>query len=148
MKILMVCLGNICRSPMAEGILRDKIKARGLDWKVGSCGTSAYHIGEAPDGRAQEMMRLREHDISDLRAEKLTTQMLADYDKIYCMDSSNYDEVMAIATDNQKKKISLMLSLLEDGEYDEVPDPYFNNKFHLVYDLLDKATEEIFNQKV
>lgn len=143
---MMVCLGNICRSPMAEGILRDKVKELGVDWHVDSCGTGSYHIGEAPDLRAQEMMLIRDHNINDLRAQQLSPEMLEEYDLIYCMDESNYEDVVAMATPAQRSKVSLILDMLQDEEHSEVPDPYFNNKFYLVYNLLDKATDEIIKK--
>ncbi len=143
MKVLMVCLGNICRSPMAEGILKDKVKEQGLNWQVDSCGTASYHIGEGADARAQEIMRIKDHDITTHRAQQLTREMLDEYDLIYCMDKSNYEDVLELASPAQAEKVSLILEMLPDSEHREVPDPYYNNKFYLVYNLLNEATDLI-----
>lgn len=142
----MVCLGNICRSPMAAGLLRDKIKKNNLDWEVASSGTGSYHIGEAPDRRAQEMMFIMEKNISDMRAQQFKQEDFDEYDLIFCMDKENYNNVIRKADTEQKKRVSLLLDILPDSEYEEVPDPYFNNQFRLAYKLLDEATDVILEK--
>lgn len=143
---MMVCLGNICRSPMAAGLLRDKIKKNNLDWEVASSGTGSYHIGEAPDRRAQEMMFIMEKNISDMRAQQFKQEDFDEYDLIFCMDKENYNNVIRKADTEQKKRVSLLLDILPDSEYEEVPDPYFNNQFRLAYKLLDEATDVILEK--
>lgn len=128
---------------MAEGLLREKIRDQNLDWEVESSGTGSYHIGESPDNRAQEMMRIKGLDISDLRAQQFNASMLDEYDLIFCMDKENYENVIQHADEDQAEKVQLILSLLSEDEYTEVPDPYFNNRFRLVYKLLDEATDVV-----
>ena len=86
----MVCLGNICRSPLAEGILRHKINLEGLDWEVQSAGTGSWHIGEAPDPRSQKIAKINGIDISKQKAQKFSQKHFSEFDRIYTMDSSNY----------------------------------------------------------
>ena len=94
MKILMVCLGNICRSPLAEGILGHKIKEAGLNWEVQSAGTGSWHIGEAPDPRSQKIAKINGIDISKQKAQKFSVRHFAEFDRIYAMDSSNYRDII------------------------------------------------------
>ncbi|MFD1550680.1 low molecular weight phosphotyrosine protein phosphatase [Putridiphycobacter roseus] len=146
MKILMVCLGNICRSPMAEGILRDKIKRDNLKMWVDSAGTSGQHIGEAPDRRMQRTAIQKGVDISDLRSRKFKKKDFKKYDLIYVMDNSNFSNIADLASSPEEKaKIKLILNETHPGENAQVPDPYFGGEsgFGLVFDLLDKATDKI-----
>jgi len=154
MKILMVCLGNICRSPMAEGIVRDRIEELGLDVELDSAGTGDYHIGEGPDKRAQANMRQNGHDISDLKARQFKAKDFDAFDRIFVMDQSNYQNVLSLArTDADKEKVELFLNLASPGSDAEVPDPYFGGEsgFQHVYELLnesaDKLMEELSNEK-
>ncbi len=148
MKILIVCLGNICRSPMAEGILRDKAEARGIKIKIDSAGTSAHHIGEAPDKRARKTMKSKGHDISRLRARQFEPLDYDRYDKIFVMDSSNLSNVLHIPhSPNHRKKVQLMMDLCAPGEKCDVPDPYFggDDGFENVYQMLDEACEKLLD---
>ena len=154
MKILMVCLGNICRSPMAEGIVRDRIEELGLDVELDSAGTGDYHIGEGPDKRAQANMRQNGHDISDLKARQFKAKDFDAFDRIFVMDQSNYQNVLSLArTDEDREKVELFLNLASPGSDGEVPDPYFGGEsgFQHVYELLnesaDKLMEELSNEK-
>ncbi|MEL7220205.1 MAG: low molecular weight protein-tyrosine-phosphatase [Bacteroidota bacterium] len=144
MNVLMVCLGNICRSPLAEGILRAKIKEYSLDWRVDSAGTGAYHVGEAPDPRSIAVARKYGLDISQQSARQFRAKDFNQFDLILVMDQSNYQNVLAKASSPEhSEKVRLML---EYGEADrhEVPDPYWdNNGFELVYQLLDKSCEAL-----
>ncbi len=144
MKILMVCLGNICRSPLAEGILRKKIQEHGLDWEVYSVGTGHWHIGAPPDPRAQAVARVHGLDISDLRAEQLKPDHLDQYDLILAMDTSNYRDLQNMAqTKEQRDKIHLILDFLYPGENRSVPDPYWDDDgFEQVWQMLDAACEQ------
>ncbi|TNE54112.1 MAG: low molecular weight phosphotyrosine protein phosphatase [Bacteroidetes bacterium] len=144
MKILFVCLGNICRSPLADGILRKKVTESGLDAEVDSAGTAGYHIGEAPDPRMIQTAKNRGTDISFLRARQFSQGDFDAFDRIYVMDHSNYGNVVRLARNQaDEQKVSLVLELL--GTDSEVPDPYYGGQsgFDHVYDLLDEATDKI-----
>jgi len=145
MKILMVCLGNICRSPLAEGILRHKILAAGLNWEVQSAGTGSWHIGEAPDPRSQKIAKLNGIDISKQKAQKFAQKHFSEFDRIYTMDSSNYRDVInMVIQEEDKKKVELIMNLVEPGQNKAVPDPYYDDELYsTVYEMLDKACEEI-----
>ena len=144
MKILMVCLGNICRSPLAEGILKEKVAARRLPWSVDSAGTGAYHVGEAPDPRSRAVARRHGLDITDQRARQLHASDLEEFDLIFAMDRSNERNIRALATKpDQHDKVHLLLEFAGQGRAD-VPDPYWDDDgFQRVYDLLDQACERI-----
>mgnify|MGYP006282781821 CR=1 FL=1 len=150
----MVCLGNICRSPMAEGIVRDRIDELDLEIELDSAGTGDWHVGEAPDKRARANMKQNGHDISDLRARQFTSEDFNAFDRIFVMDRSNYDNVVSLAAnDDDKAKVDLFLNLASPGSDAEVPDPYFGGEsgFQHVYELLTEATdrlmEEMANEK-
>jgi protein-tyrosine phosphatase len=146
MKILMVCLGNICRSPLAEGILKSKVEKYGLDWEVDSAGTGDYHIGELPDKRSIAVARRHGIDLTDQRARQFTRKDFEDFDKIFVMDSSNYQNVVSLAqTDADREKVQLILNEVEAGSDRAVPDPYWSKEdgFEAVFQLLDEACEVI-----
>ncbi|MEI8193164.1 MAG: low molecular weight protein-tyrosine-phosphatase [Flavobacteriia bacterium] len=149
MKILMVCLGNICRSPMAEGLLRKKIQEQGLLVSVDSAGTSAHHIGQAPDARMIETAKRNGTVIEDLRARQFTAKDFLDFDRIFVMDEHNLKDVLQL-TDQEayKNKVRLLLSILPSHEISAVPDPYYGNAsgFQNVYDLLDMATDAVLKE--
>ncbi len=148
MKILMVCLGNICRSPLADGLLRQKVSENDLKVVVDSAGTSAHHAGDAPDYRMTETAKKRGTDISFLRARQFTSQDFQDFDLIYVMDQSNLKNVLALAqNETDKKKVKLILKEISTADA-EVPDPYFGGQsgFEQVYELLDEATEIIIDK--
>ena len=145
MKILMVCLGNICRSPLAEGILRSKISEKHI---VASAGTISFHEGEHPDKRSTKIAKEHGVDISHQRANYFTEKHLEDFDKIFCMDLKNLDDVLSKAkSEEQRNKVSLIMEevgVLSDEKI-EVPDPYYGdmNDFEKVYKMLDQACEAI-----
>ena len=144
--ILMVCLGNICRSPLAEGILRNKIEKRNLKIKVDSAGTSNYHIGEHPDKRSAKNAQSHSIDISKLVARQFTVQDFDYFDIIYVMDSANHSNVLSLArNESDSKKVELILNTLYPGTNMPVPDPYFGGEqgFEDVFILLDKACDII-----
>lgn len=146
MKILMVCLGNICRSPLAEGIMQDKITKAGLEWAVDSAGTAGYHVGEAPHKLSQKVALHNGIDISKQKCRQFRSADIRDFDRIYVMDLDNYQEVKRICRDNwNEQKVSLMLDVLYPGQQKEVPDPWYGTEegYHLVYEMLDKACDEI-----
>ena len=148
MRILMVCLGNICRSPLADGLLRNKVSEKKLPWFVDSAGTAAYHIGNPPDLRMIQTAKSNGIDISDLRARQFTSQDYEDFDRIYVMDQSNYKNVLALANSNaDRQKVSLFLDHLYPNEQLEVPDPYYGNQsdFDAVFTLVNEATEALIS---
>lgn len=145
----MVCLGNICRSPIADGLLRQKVEQAGLDVEVDSCGTADYHIGEPPEQRSQANALENGLDISELRGRQFNTSDFADYDRIFCMDKSNLQNVLNLSNNPMDHaKVSLILNHTHPGEDKEVPDPYFGGDqgFQNVYNLLDEACGLILNE--
>lgn len=143
-KILMVCLGNICRSPLAEGILKSKIDPDKIH--VESAGTGDWHIGQLPDKRSVKVAREHNLDITDQRGRQFNTSDFDKFDLIFVMDNSNYDDVMALARNEEdQKKVNLMLNEIFPGENLDVPDPYMGGEsgFKRVYDMLDQATDKI-----
>lgn len=146
MKILMVCLGNICRSPLAEGILKDKCIAKGLNWKIESAGTAGYHVGCAPHHQSQKIALLNGVDISNQQCRKFVKDDMDRYDLIYVMDQSNYENVKLIAEEKWNlKKVKLILSEVNSHQNNEVPDPWNGTDadFMHVYNLLDTACNHI-----
>ncbi len=142
--ILMVCLGNICRSPLAEGLMRSKLNF--TKFTVDSAGTSGGHKGEASDKRSIEIAMQHDLDISDQRSRKLTQEDLEEFDYIYVMDSKNLEDVQRMAVDDtQRSKIKKILDEAFPGENLDVPDPYYGGKqgFASVYKMLDQATDII-----
>lgn len=143
-KILMVCLGNICRSPLAEGILASKLSS--TNFQVDSAGTGDYHIGGSPDSRSVAVAKLNGIDISNQKARQFTAQDYTDYDYIFAMDNSNYKNILALApTEKDTEKVKLILNELFENENVDVPDPYFGleNGFEIVYKMLDEVCETI-----
>ncbi|GAB4257731.1 MAG: low molecular weight protein-tyrosine-phosphatase [Vicingaceae bacterium] len=148
-RVLLVCLGNICRSAMAEGILRTKAKAKNIPLAIDSGGTSNFHTGEAPDKRAQATMLKKGIDISDLRARQFKSEDFEKFDYILAMDKQNYYDLVSKAQNEaQKQKVALILSYLNSNDFEEVPDPYYGGDegFELVYSLLDEACENFLNK--
>ena len=144
MKILMVCLGNICRSPLAEGIMADKISKLKLMWTVDSAGTSGWHNGEKPDQRAIEVAKSHGINIVNQSSRMLSAQDLDEFDLILAMDSSNYQNILKLVTNKvQEEKIKLILNYVYPNENRAVPDPYYDNSFEKVFQLLDLATDKI-----
>ena len=143
-KVLMVCLGNICRSPMAEGLLRHKIRQLNLDIETDSAGTAGYHIGSKPDQRMIETAAKFGVDISDLRARQFKASDFAEFDYIFAMDKENQLNMQKLAkNESQIEKVRLFLEHVDYPNYTEVPDPYYGNKadFEFVYKMLDEATD-------
>ncbi len=136
----MVCLGNICRSPMAHGVLQSEIDKRKLNWEVDSAGTSAFHRGDAPDRRAIETAMIHSIDISDQRSRLLVSQDLKEYDVIVTMDTNNYNNTLKMAENaDEKSKVKLLLNYSHPGENRAVPDPYYSGGFDYVYALIQEA---------
>jgi len=149
-KILFVCLGNICRSPTAEGVFRHKVNQRGIrdgylgDIFIDSAGTGAYHIGKKPDRRARETARQNGVNLEELRARQVTVQDFTDYDYILAMDQENIRAMKRICPAENSHKIRLLMDYAENCPgISEVPDPYSGGieGFHRVYDIIDRAND-------
>ncbi len=139
----MVCLGNICRSPLAEGILKSKVDPSRI--LVDSAGTAGYHVGSAPDERSIAVARKNRIDISRQRCRRFVREDFDRFDHIFVMDKSNYEDVLALARhETHAKKVRL---LLEESQFDllEVPDPYYGGAsgFDYVYELIDDACRKL-----
>lgn len=146
MKILMVCLGNICRSPLAEGILVSKV---GNDVMVDSAGTGNYHEGHLPDERSVEVADKHGIDITSQRARQFVVQDFDAFDMIFAMDASNYSNILHLArNEDDKAKVKMILNEIYPDMNRSVPDPYFGGKdgFEDVYQMLDEATDKIIEK--
>ena len=143
-KILMVCLGNICRSPLAEGILKSKLPNN--KFIVDSAGTAHYHIGSPPDKRAIDVAKKYGLDISGLSGRQFGVADFDTFDYIYVMDEYNYNHVVALARhENDKDKVKLILNEIYPNQNYDVPDPYYGGSegFENVYKMLDEACSTI-----
>ena len=144
MKILMVCLGNICRSPLAEGIL--SLKGKRLKLEVDSAGTAAYHIGKQPDIRSIEIANKYTIDLNQQRARQFSRADFDKFDIIYAMDTNNYAHLISLASNKtERNKIRMILNEINPKAYQSVPDPYYGgeNGFQDIYNMLDKACDKI-----
>lgn len=144
----MVCLGNICRSPLAEGIMQHKATQNGLDWTVDSAGTGGWHSGQPPDSRSIRMAHSRGIDISQQQARQFSVRDFDRFDHIFVMDLQNRRDVLRLAqTDEHRTKVSLILDTCWPGEERIVPDPYYDdNGFAAVFDLLEEACDAFIKQ--
>jgi len=146
MKILMVCLGNICRSPLAEGILKSKLPD---NFFIDSAGTISMHEGETPDKRAVKVAANHGIDISKQKSRPIRLSDLENFDKIYCMDVKNFEDVISMTkNEEQRKKVRLFLEDAGNHQDGEVPDPYWGDMtdFENVFQLLDAACNKISRQ--
>jgi protein-tyrosine phosphatase len=147
-KILFVCLGNICRSPLGEGIILHFIQEQNLHHlvQVDSAGTANYHINEPPDSRTIANAKKNGVDISALRARQFSVSDFDFFDKIYVMDKSNYENVISLAKNiSYKNKVDYLLNVLEPFKNKHVPDPYYGTEkdFEAVFQLVYKACQKI-----
>ena len=148
-KVLMVCLGNICRSPIAEGILRQRVQEQGLPIETDSAGTSAFHVGEKPDSRMRAAALQNGVDISDLRARQFVQSDFDQFDIIYAMDRSNYNNIIRLArSEEDKVKVRMILNESNPGMDLEVPDPYYGGEqgFQDVIDMLNEAMDVVIQK--
>lgn len=146
-KILMVCLGNICRSPLAEGILVSKLPKN--DFLVDSAGTGHWHVGNPPDKRSILTAEKNGIDITNQRGKLFKASFFQEYDYIYVMDTNNYADVINMAkNEDEKKKVQLILDEIFPGENVDVPDPYsgIQSNFDQVFEMLEEACESIANK--
>ena len=145
----MVCLGNICRSPLAEGILQHKANEYKLNIEVDSAGTAAYHVGELPDERSIEVARKYKIDLTNQRARQFKAKDFQEFDLIYAMDAENYNNILKLSSSkSDDNKVKLILNELELGSNSSVPDPYYGGDegFENVYQMLDLACEKIVDK--
>jgi len=143
-KILMVCLGNICRSPLAEGILKSKVDSSNI--LVDSAGTGHWHVGHQPDTRSIEVAKKHELDITSQKGRQFTQKDFQEFDYIFVMDTSNRENVLALAQNEAEiNKVHLILDELFPFENVDIPDPYYGGDqgFEQVYQMLDQACDEI-----
>lgn len=144
MRVLFVCLGNICRSPTAEAVFRAKASAAGRgDIESDSCGTAAYHAGEPPDRRSQRAAQTRGYKMSDLRARGVTTSDFHDFDLLLAMDENNLDDLLEQAPPGTEGRVRLFLDYGTDLDTKAVPDPYYGDGdgFEQVLDLVENASD-------
>jgi protein-tyrosine phosphatase len=148
-RILMVCLGNICRSPLVEGILREKARTAGLDWEIDSAGTNGYHTGEAPHHLSQKVARHHGIDIGAQRARRFMGSDFQRFDKIYAMAEDVIDDMRRIAGRQfDETKVDLLMNEVHPGKDEDVPDPWYGPEpgYHEVYSMLDKAADRIISK--
>ncbi len=149
MNILMVCLGNICRSPLAEGVLQHKAAAAGLDWQVDSAGTNGYHVGEAPHKLSQKVAKMNGIDIGNQKARRFSASDFKNYDKIYAMADEVIDEMKWIAGDKyDASKVDLLMNELHPGKNEDIPDPWYGTEpgYHKTYEMIDQATDALIEK--
>ena len=144
-KVLFVCLGNICRSPTAEGVFRQAVERAGLgtEFEIDSAGTHAYHIGEPPDSRAQEAAARRGVDLSGLRGRRASTEDIREFDYVLAMDQENFENLQAICPPEYSGRVQLFMEFAAGRAEREVPDPYFGGGggFDRVLDMIEDASE-------
>ncbi len=150
--VVFVCMGNICRSPTAEGVFRAQVADRGLAdmFEIDSAGTHAYHDGEAPDPRAKKLAKQRGVELGDVRARRVTAEDIERFDYILAMDSDNHFNLLKIAPEGHQQKIHLMLDFTSLYSEKDVPDPYYGGPrgFDRVYDLIESASEGLLDKIV
>lgn len=145
----MVCLGNICRSPLAEGILQHKVQEAGLDWTVHSAGTNGYHIGEAPHHLSQKVALLNGIDISCQRARRFAATDFQQYDMIYALAGDVLHEMKRIAGKQyDASKAQLLMNVIHPNKQMDVPDPWYGPEpgYHEVFEMINEACDQIIQQ--
>jgi protein-tyrosine phosphatase len=149
MTILMVCLGNICRSPLAEGILLQKIKMAGLNWQVDSAGTNGFHVHEAPHYLSQTVAKKKGIDISNQVCRRFVPEDFDRFDKIYAMAGDVLDEMKQISGKKFiSQKADLLLNVVYPGENRDIPDPWYGPEagYYKVFEMIDEACEILIKQ--
>lgn len=148
-KVLFVCMGNICRSPTAEGVFRHLVQQEGhSDWiKTDSAGTHAYHIGQEPDRRSQQTARTRGIELGDLRGRQAVSNDFHEFDYILAMDNDNYHNLQNLCPEGLEERLSLFLDFSKDYSETQVPDPYYGGDqgFEHVFDLVESASRGLLD---
>ena len=148
-KVLFICMGNICRSPTAEGVFRHTVEQAGLEDQIAidSAGTHAYHVGNSPDSRAQDAALKRNIDLSSQRARRVSADDFTEFDYVIAMDESNKHDLLSICPDGYEERIHLFLNFADCNET-EVPDPYYGQGrgFEIVLNLVEQASEGLLKQ--
>jgi len=150
MKLLFVCLGNICRSPSAEAVMASTLKIKGIEGiEVDSAGTAAYHIGNPPDPRSQSAAKARGIEMSHLRARQVSTSDFLEFDYILAMDAQNLQDLLDVKPNGSKAKVELFLDQYGTTNVKEVPDPYYGGEagFEFVLDLLEDACQHFVERE-
>ena len=148
-KVLFVCMGNICRSPTAHGVFQSRVDAEGLGESilVDSAGTHSYHIGSPPDLRSQAVAKARGIDLGDLSARRFRAEDFIEFDYLVGMDRSNLADMLAIKPKTATAEVDLLLAYSNKFEQQEIPDPYFGNDgFDLVFDMIDDAARGLLRE--
>ncbi len=149
-RVLFVCMGNICRSPTAQGVFRDLIEREGLSHLIttDSAGTIDYHIGKAPDRRARETAQKRGLDLSDLRARQAVASDFEKFDYVVAMDHENYEHLQELCPEGQAEKLHLLMDFAPHLNLQEVPDPYYGGPagFERVFDMVEEASAGLLNK--
>lgn len=149
MNILMICLGNICRSPLAEGIMQSLCNKYNLDWHIESAGTGAWHIGKKPDVRSIEIAYRYNINISNQRARQISSCDFSRFDMVFAMDEQNLEDILYLAKKSTNlPTIELIMNHHNSKNVRNVPDPYYNGNFQLVFDLLYNACENFIIQNL
>ncbi len=146
-RILVVCMGNICRSPTGEAVLRAKAKELGVDVDIDSAGTIGYHTGNTPDSRAMAAGKQRGYSFKGMRARQVSVQDFEDFDLVLAADKANLADLLDICPAEHRHKVSLFLSHSKSS-YDEIPDPYYggDDGFELVLDLIEEASVAVLQK--
>ncbi|ALG51280.1 low molecular weight protein-tyrosine-phosphatase [Vibrio parahaemolyticus] len=146
-RILVVCMGNICRSPTGEAVLRAKAKELGVDVDIDSAGTIGYHTGNTPDSRAMAAGKQRGYSFKGMRARQVSVQDFEDFDLVLAADKANLADLLDICPAEHRHKVSLFLSH-SNSSYDEIPDPYYggDDGFELVLDLIEEASVAVLQK--
>ncbi|MGF1694918.1 low molecular weight phosphotyrosine protein phosphatase [Vibrio lamellibrachiae] len=146
-KILIICMGNICRSPTGEAVLRTKAEEKGVAVEIDSAGTIGYHQGNAPDSRAMEAGERRGYSFKGIQSRKVISSDFEKFDLILAADKANLADLYDVCPDRYQHKLALFLSYSE-SDYNEIPDPYYGGDkgFELVLDLIEEAAEQILKQ--
>ena len=140
-KVLFVCMGNICRSPTAEGAFRQLVEDNGCSemFEIDSAGTHAYHVGNPPDRRSQQAAQFHDVDLSSQRARQVHESDFYHYDKILAMDLDNYHNLKSECPDESQSEIELLLDYLPNNKIKSVPDPYYEGRFDDVFEMIHQA---------
>lgn len=147
----MVCLGNICRSPLAEGILQHKADAAKLGWKVDSAGTNGFHVGETPHELSQKVAKMHGIDISKQVARKFKADDFDTFDKIYAMANDVMKEIRRIAGNKfDVSKVALLMNELHPTKNEDIPDPWYGAEsgYHTTFEMIDKATDAMIEKNI